>query len=99
MGSIHDFLRTLYNRKFSPCPLNQNRTIVGIISAQVLLCAMNCHTFYLIEHPKQYRASLVVQLVNSRLAMQETRVQSLHRDFLEKANDNHSNNLAWKFHK
>ena len=89
MGSIHNFLRTLHNHKFSSRPLNQNRTTVCITRAQVLLYAMNCHTFYLIEHPKQYRASLVVQLVKSPLAMQETQVQSLHReDSLEKANDN-----------
>ena len=42
-------------------------------------------------------ASLVAQLVNNLLAMQETWVRSLGREYpLEKEMATHSNTLAWK---
>ena len=43
-----------------------------------------------------YWASLVVQLVKNRFAMQETWVQSLDWDPLEKAKAIHSRILAWR---
>ena len=43
-----------------------------------------------------YRSSLVAQIVKNLYAMQETKVQSLGRDTLQKGTLTHSTVLAWR---
>ena len=59
----------------------------------------NCHTYmhmYIFQLTLNIRASLVVQVVKSLPAMQETQVRSLaQEDPLEKEMATHSSILAW----